>query len=154
MGDSAGGGLSLAFVQKLAQDDLMLPRQIILLSPWLDVTMSHPQIATIEPKDPMLEKNALIEAGKLWARETETSHFLISPLNGNLEYLPPISIFTGGKDILYPDAVKLKNSLCAKGTSVNYYEYPAMFHDWFVVTFLSEAQCAIEQMSRLILQKT
>jgi acetyl esterase/lipase len=42
MGDSAGGGLSLALVMYLrdAGYEHLLPRAMVLMSPWVDLTMS------------------------------------------------------------------------------------------------------------------
>jgi acetyl esterase/lipase len=42
MGDSAGGGLSLALVMYLrdAGYQNLLPRAMVLMSPWVDLTMS------------------------------------------------------------------------------------------------------------------
>ncbi|PSA96647.1 hypothetical protein C6370_04755 [Bacillus atrophaeus] len=54
MGDSAGGGFSLALSQMLLEKNLLQPGNIILLSPWLDITMKNPLIPTFEDKDPML----------------------------------------------------------------------------------------------------
>ena len=42
MGDSAGGGLSLALIMYLrdAGYQNLLPRAMVLMSPWVDLTMS------------------------------------------------------------------------------------------------------------------
>ena len=47
LGDSAGGGLALAAVQELVQRGDPTPGHMVLLSPWLDVTLSNPSIALI-----------------------------------------------------------------------------------------------------------
>ena len=44
MGDSAGGGMSLALAQKFREECLPQPSNIVLLSPWLDITMTNPDI--------------------------------------------------------------------------------------------------------------
>ena len=43
MGDSAGGGIALALLEKLEQNTA-IPSKTILISPWLDVTMSNEKI--------------------------------------------------------------------------------------------------------------
>ena len=40
MGDSAGGGLSAAFCEYLAANGLSQPEHLILISPWVDISMS------------------------------------------------------------------------------------------------------------------
>ena len=39
-GDSAGGNLALSLVHKLKQQKRLLPRGLVLLSPWTDLTSS------------------------------------------------------------------------------------------------------------------
>ena len=41
MGDSAGGGLALALAQQLKIDGQTIPDELILISPWVDLTMSN-----------------------------------------------------------------------------------------------------------------
>ncbi len=150
MGDSAGGGFALAFAQKLKKDGILQPKQLILISPWLDATMSNPEIKNVEKKDQMLDVEALIIAAKQWAGTIDTKNYLISPINGNMEGLAPISVFIGAKDVFIADVRKFKGILEQKGISINYFEYPNMFHVWIAVTFLNEAKLAIEQISSLI----
>src|SRR5690606_14370180 len=52
MGDSAGGGLALALAQKIKADNIPTPGKIILLSPWLDITLNNPEIKKIDSTDP------------------------------------------------------------------------------------------------------
>ncbi len=50
MGDSAGGGLALGFTQQLRDENKKQPDQIIIFSPWLDVTMCNPSIGEIRQR--------------------------------------------------------------------------------------------------------
>lgn len=54
MGDSAGGGFALALAQKIRDENDPQPGQIILLSPWLDITLTNPNINDIDGIDPFL----------------------------------------------------------------------------------------------------
>ena len=60
MGDSSGGGLTLAYIEFLSINKLKQPCKTILISPWLDVSLSHKDIKKYERKDPMLSINPLI----------------------------------------------------------------------------------------------
>lgn len=51
MGDSAGGGFVLALAQFMKQEEVPQPSQLILLSPWLDLSLSNPNIKEIDPSD-------------------------------------------------------------------------------------------------------
>lgn len=50
MGDSAGGGLGLALVEKVAKESIEVPEKTILISPWLDVRLTNPKIEEIQKK--------------------------------------------------------------------------------------------------------
>jgi len=151
MGDSAGGGLCLAYAEKLRNENAAIqPQKIILISPWLDVTMSDPQIKEIDNEDKLLGVEGLINSGKAYAGGTDTTNYLISPIYGDVSGLGEISIFTGTNDILNPDARKLRDKLDAENIPVNYYEYPRMFHVWVAMTWLPESKMAISQIVGLL----
>lgn len=44
MGDSAGGGLALAFAEFIKLKKFPHPRQIMLLFPWLDISNENPDV--------------------------------------------------------------------------------------------------------------
>ncbi|HEQ9907015.1 TPA: alpha/beta hydrolase [Streptococcus pyogenes] len=115
MGDSAGGGLALGLAHALHNESVPQPKQLVLLSPWLDITMSHPEIPKYEDADPILSSWGLKRVGELWAYSADnTNHIYVSPKNGPITYLPPITLFTGTREIFYPDirdyAAKLKDA--------------------------------------------
>jgi acetyl esterase/lipase len=93
MGDSAGGGFALALAQALLEKELPQPGNIILISPWLDITMTNPEIPAFEEKDPMLAVYGLAEIGKVYAGNTDPGHYMLSPINGPVVGLAPITLF-------------------------------------------------------------
>lgn len=149
MGDSSGGGFALALAQKIRDEHKKKPGQIILLSPWLDITLTNPAIKDIELIDPFLEKESLQRAGKLYAGDTRPDHHLLSPINGSLEGLGKISVFVGSKEILLPDAKKLYRLGQSKGIEINYHEYAGMFHGWMFLNF-PESKKAKREIADLI----
>jgi acetyl esterase/lipase len=150
MGDSAGGGLSIAFAQKLRNERQPMPRQLILLSPWLDITMSNPIISDIDKNDKILSLKGLQLAGKAYAGKLDLKDYRISPIYGNLNDLPRISIFISTYDIFIADARKLKSKLESEGVKFNYYEYPKLMHDWIIITALKESKHSLSQIVELI----
>ena len=107
VGDSAGGGLALAFAQQLRDRGAQLPKKMILLSPWVDLSLSDPDVPAYEEKDLQLDAYGLVELGRLWAAELDLKDPLISPLYGDLKNLPPTMLFCGTDDIMAPDNTKL-----------------------------------------------
>ncbi len=103
MGDSAGGGVALALMQKMGEENIKMPNQTILISPWLDVRMNNPEIEKISKNDPMLNKSALKLAGENYAGKDGINSYLVNPIEGPLDKIKNVSIFTGTYDILNPD---------------------------------------------------
>lgn len=44
MGDSAGGGLSLAMCQYAGEKNIEQPHKLILISPWLDISLENEKL--------------------------------------------------------------------------------------------------------------
>jgi monoterpene epsilon-lactone hydrolase len=149
MGDSSGGGFALALVQKMKIERIAQPGRIILLSPWLDLTLTNPEISSIEPRDPFLERQSLQQAGTLFAGNTDPTHFLLSPINGSLHGLGKISVLAGSNEILVADTRKLNKLAKTGGIILDYHEYEGMFHGWMFL-HLPESQKAKQQIKRLI----
>ena len=95
MGDSAGGGLSLALLEKVGEENIQMPNQTILISPWLDVRLNNPEIENVEPNDTELNKSALKLAGENYAGKDGIDSYLVNPVDGPLDKLKNVSIFTG-----------------------------------------------------------
>jgi acetyl esterase/lipase len=152
MGDSAGGGLALACAQKMKCENVDQPNKIILLSPWLDLTLKNPQIRRIDPFDPFLGVPGLRKAGLAYAGGSDLEDFMLSPINGPLEHLAEISIFVGSRDIFVADARRLKSLAIEKNISINYREYKDMVHVWMLLNF-PESKLAQEEIIKLIVEK-
>jgi len=112
-GDSAGAGLALA--SALSDDLPDRLRQVLLLSPWVDLTMSNPAIAALAPYDVILNPGELAVWARAWAGALPLDDPRVSPLHGDLRGLPPVHIVTGGRDVLMPDALRLHRKLRAAG---------------------------------------
>lgn len=132
MGDSSGGGLALGLAQHLRDLNIPQPSDIILLSPWLDVTMENPEILAIDPYDPILGIDGLILAGKAYSGNHDTKHPMVSPIYGNLDNLADITLFISTNDLLYADAKKFKKIMDEKGLNMRFEVYDGLFHDWML----------------------
>lgn len=149
LGDSAGGGLALSFSMKLRESNVKGAKNIIILSPWLDLTLTNPEIATIEKKDNMTGIEGNKYAGILWAGKNNLKNYLVSPIYGKFENLGLITIITGEYDSLKPDCVLLKNKLKESNIDYNYIEYKGQCHD-FGAFPTKEGQLVIEDVAKII----
>lgn len=136
LGDSAGGGLALAAVQELTRRDHITPSALVLISPWLDATMSDPRSLTI--KDPMLNVDGLIAAGKLWAGDLTPTDWRVSPLFGSMERIPRTSIYAGTLDALIPDTYRMQDRATREGLDITFTIKPDLIHAWAGFTILPE----------------
>lgn len=149
MGDSAGGGMALALAQLIREKELPQPQHIIMFSPFLDVTLSNPEVKALEKQDPMLALPGMKEAGRMYAGGANPRNYLISPIYGTLEELGQITIFVGTDEILLADAQRLKKRAIKQKIKINYFEYPAMFHAWPIFP-IPETKKTIQQIKAIL----
>jgi acetyl esterase/lipase len=149
MGDSAGGGLCLGLAMAARDEGFKPGAAVVLLSPWLDVTMSNPHIEAVDPEDPSLNAQALKAAGQAWAAGANPRKPWISPLYGKLEGLPPMHLFIGTKDILVADARRFRGFCLAAGADLSFYEYENMVHDWMLLEF-KEGRLAAQRIAAIV----
>lgn len=148
MGDSAGGGMALALAQGAMAERLPGAGQVVLLSPWLDLSMSHPDIADVDEIDPFIGADAAVECGRLYLDGLDPCDPRASPVYGPLRGLPPVALFTGTLDILNPDARLLRDRAAEEGVSLSFHEYP-MLHTWMMMP-LPESRQAQRIIDRLV----
>lgn len=150
MGDSAGGGLAMGFVQQLRNEKKRQPDQLIVFSPWFDVSMTNPRLGLIDKEDKLLSIKGLKSAGQKYSGDLDLKDYRVSPLYGSFSGLCRISIFTGTNDILNADAQKCRQFMTDQQISFNYFEYPKMFHDWVVITRLKESRDVVDKVCKIL----
>lgn len=141
IGDSAGGGMALALAQRWRDRGEQLPKKMILLSPWVDLSLSDPDVPEYEEKDLQLDAYGLVEIGRLWAAELELKDPLISPIYGDLRNLPPTMLFCGTDDIMAPDNTKLFHQMKDAGNDCSLTFGEGLGHV-FVIEDIPEAETA------------
>lgn len=152
MGDSAGGGYSLGLAQMLRDQGKPLPGKIILLSPWLDATASDPLQLELEKHDVLLSVQGAQTAGQYWAGDgNDPRKFPVSPLFSSIDKLPPIAMFSGSHDVLYADALRLKEKADTQGISMDLHIGEEMQHVWMLLP-IREAKLARAQIFAFIMR--
>jgi acetyl esterase/lipase len=140
MGDSAGGGMSLAVALHLkargglAAAQQLQPRRLILISPFLDATVSDPRQVDLEAVDPMISIVGARECGRLYAGSSlPVTDYRVSPLlvvDNELRGVCPMTVFVGGREVVWTDALRLAEKASAVGVEVELHEQPGLIHDW------------------------
>ncbi|MEU3910936.1 MULTISPECIES: alpha/beta hydrolase [unclassified Streptomyces] len=149
LGDSAGAGMALAAAQRLRERTGAQPSRIVLISPWLDVSMSHPGQAAIEAADPVLARPGLAEAGRLYAGTLTADDPRVSPLYGSFAGLAPLTVFTGTRDVLTTDSRELLCRARAAGAEVEWHEEPGMPHGYPLLP-VPEGRAARDRIVELV----
>lgn len=149
MGDSAGGGLSAAFAEYLMVKNLPQPENLILISPWLDVSMSG-DYDEVE-FDPMLGVDGLREMGETWAADLDSKDYKVSPLFGEVNGLAKTTLFVGTHEIFYPDVVKFYNKLKDSGVDAELNVGEGMTHVYAIYPLVPESKEAFKHIVETIL---
>ncbi|KAG0001080.1 hypothetical protein BGZ79_005115 [Entomortierella chlamydospora] len=170
-GDSAGGGLTLALLMYQRDHGLPMASKAVLLSPWLDLTMSCDSWVTNSvdylPSPPKFEHKFNPISFYCSGREnikTLARHPYISPLWGDLEGLPPLLIQCGEAERLRDECILFtyKAGGCFGPSNTLPFEpetlsrdqnshveldmYPGMVHVFQAIPFLPEAGMALERI--------
>lgn len=145
MGDSAGGGMALSLVQQAVARGHAQPRQTVLLSPWLDLTLRNPSIAEREVVDPVLASVGLRVAAGWWAGGDDPASPVLSPINGSLRGIGPVLVAIGTDDLLHPDTVVFRDRARAAGIDIEFVEEEGAAH-LFMLMPIPEAKPVIDRL--------
>ena len=124
-GDSAGGGIAAAAALLASKRPLA---GLILLSAWLDLTVSSDSYVMNAERDPLFSPQAAQEAAELYLQGASPSHPLASPLRAGLTGFPPTFINVGDGEVLLDDSLKLEASLRAAGAPAELQVVAGMDH--------------------------
>lgn len=127
-GDSAGGNLALSLVLKLKSERRILPRGMVLLSPWTDLTASGKSHISRENVDPVLDREYLARMTENYAAGQDLRDPFISPLFGDMAGLPPTYIQVGDNEMLLSDSTNLHKKMVKANVSVKIDVYKGMWH--------------------------
>ena len=130
-GDSAGGGLTVALINRLKEAGEALPACAWLVSPWTDLAMSGATLATKDSVDPLIHKAYLEELAAAYVPAgIDRKDPRISVLHADLAGLPPTLIQVGSAETLLDDAVRFARAAGMQDVAVTLEVWPHMIHAW------------------------
>lgn len=155
IGDSAGGGLTLATLVALRDQGIDLPRAAICLSPWTDLAATGASLETNGDADPMFNRLAGRNFAPVYLGDASPTNPLASPLYADLRGLPPLLVYVGSTEVLLDDAVRLVDRARAAGVEAELRIGEEMIHVWpiFISVGLPEARATIGEMAQFIQQQ-
>ena len=127
-GDSAGGGLACALLDRLVRRDLPLPSAVYLMSPWTDLSLSGASIQHNRTNDPMVPPRYLPLLVDAYRGPLEPTHPSVSPLFAPMEGWPPILVHAGDREVLPDDSVRLAERARRAGVHVELEVWPGQTH--------------------------
>jgi len=151
-GDSAGGGLTLATLLSLKDEDEALPALAVLLSPWTDMEGTGDSMETRADSDPWLSPDASRATPALYIRDLDLRHPLVSPIYADLSGLPSMLIHVGNDEILLSDSARLVDCARAAGVEVTFKVWDEMWHV-FQTFVIPEAQQSIDEIGEFVQKK-
>lgn len=148
-GDSAGGNMALSLVLKLKEEERILPRGLVLMSPWSDLTSSGKTHKSRAEVDPVLDAQYLDRMIHNYVEGQDLNNPLISPLFGDFTGFPPTYIQVGNNEILLSDSTMLHKKLIEANVSVKLDIFEGMWHV-FQMSPLKTAYDAMEKNAEFI----
>lgn len=143
-GDSAGGNMALALIHELKKCGRLLPRGLMLMSPWTDLTASGKSHSTKADLDPVLNATYLDQVTLAYAQGRELCDPMISPLFGDFTDFPRTYIQVGDNEILLNDSTMLYKKMQKYGVPVSIDVFKGMWH----VFQMSPFKTAYEAMDK------
>ena len=150
-GDSAGGGLALALLVSARDEGLPLPAAAVVMSPWVDLTLSGESLHTKEVDDAIFDAADIAEYASRYVGDHDPADPRVSPLLADLSGLPPLLVQVGTNEVLLDDATRLAARAAAAHVDVTlevYARAPHVFRHF--AGRLDEADRALDRAGRFL----
>jgi len=148
-GDSAGGLLVLATLQRIRDAGLPAPACGVLFSPGFDLSAVD-AAAAAAANDPLISTELLNLLKRIVVAPIDPHDPAISPCAGSLAGLPPLLIQVGSTEALLDQSRKAAAMARAAGGHVELQVWPHMPHVFQAATWLPEAQRALAMVRTFV----
>lgn len=145
-GESSGANLAVTTLIGASRAGLPQPSATVLMSPWVDLTVTGQSATTRADLDPALTVRALRLRAEDYLRGTDASDGSVSPIYADLTGLPPLLIQVGSHEILLDDAIRLAIKAAADDVEVTLEVVPGVPHVFQAfAAHLDEGEEALER---------
>ena len=148
-GDSCGANLALALALRIRDEQRPQVSGLILLSPFLDLSLTSESIRYNSKLDALLSVEALETGIDYYVPEQiDPANPLVSPLFDDLVDLPPTLVQVGSKEILLDDAQRFRDKAAKAGVDVTFKLYTGMWHNFQMFNaWFPEANMALDDIA-------
>lgn len=129
-GDSAGGNLTLALLNRLIAKKIPLPAACVCFSPIVDLRLVNPSLEANLHKDVLVPMSWGLRGVTAYLAGQDPSHPDISPIFGDFKGACPVMIQCDCHEVLYDDGRLMADKLRSDGVTVNYTETTDLPHVW------------------------
>ncbi len=129
VGDSAGGGLGLALCLYLRDNSMPMPKSIITMSAWTDLTCTGESYEKNFDMDPVFggTKDSVVFQNEYYCNDNPENPY-ISPVFGEYDGFPPMLMQVGECEMLLSDTTTVAEKARVAGVDIAMHIYPGMFH--------------------------
>ncbi|MCR4949028.1 MAG: alpha/beta hydrolase [Treponema sp.] len=157
-GDSSAAPIVCSLIFTLRERYRACIKQVLLFSPWLDVSNCSKLITTKKISDEVMSGDVLRKSSSVYTYESNTSSPLVSPLlagDDALQNFPPMFIQMGEKEILLDDAKEFANNLRNAGNECELDVWPGMmFMFQMADEYLHESHLALDRVGKIVTADT
>src|SRR2546423_9105852 len=151
VGDSAGGGMTLAVALRIRDAGEPLPAVLVCLSPWTDMTSESESLVTNSERDSMFVAEDIERYASVYLGDHSRRDSLASPLLADLSGLPPILIQVGRDEVLLDDARNVHRRILAAHGASELHVYDEVPHGWhYGAPFVPETREALREVAQFI----
>lgn len=152
--DSSAAGIACSLIFNLRDRYRSCIKQIVLFSPWLDLSENSRIISSKKKNDELINGDVLKKSSSIYTYEANTSNPFISPLlakEEDLKNFPPVYIQMGEKEVLLDDARDFKEKMERAGSKCEL----DVWHDMIFMfqmadEFLHESHLALDKIGKVI----
>ena len=156
--DSSAAPIACSLIFNLRERYRSCIKQVVLFSPWLDVSECSKLIQTKKISDEVMSGDVLRKSSSIYTYESNTSSPMVSPLLAGDEALknfPPVYIQMGEKEILLDDAKEFAGNLREAGNECVLDVWPdMMFMFQMADEFLHESHLALDRIGKIVTDGT
>jgi monoterpene epsilon-lactone hydrolase len=133
IGDSAGGGIALAALARIAArsttpDAVPTPAGCVAISAWLDFEAIGASMDTNAAKDPFNQRDVVLMVAAMYLAGGSPKD--ASPLYAPLGGVPPLLLLAGGDEVLVDDTRRMAEGARAAGVEVTERIWDGLYHDF------------------------
>lgn len=154
-GDSAGGNIALALLQRIIALDLPHPCAVAVMSPITDLRLDNPSLTSNRQSDPLVSTRWGARGVTAYLAGADPAQPDASPILGEFKGAPPVLIHTDRTEVLYDDARLMADRLEAQGVDVTLTVETRLPHVWHLnVGRTPEADRSVAQIAQFLSDHT